>query len=268
MDFFARQRAVPDWELPLIAQQRALVLGIGGIGCSVARNLCRLGVGVLVLVDCDVVSPSNVNRQVLFSREDVGRRKVDAAVEGLARDNIQTAVTAVHCNAVSEWSKVITLARDSTVVFNCIDYGEYFDSAVTSLCIALSLPYVSASCYGHTSIAECYPPPDNPRNGPCWVCNNAPADTGALLAVTPDKILTLDSIDFLPKDSYMPSTQDVGSSVLPCMMGGALATGGWINTLHGYSLPNWTSCDIATFQLFSFTVEPNPSCLLCQNGPR
>ena len=60
----------------------------------------RLGVGVLVLVDCDVVSPSNVNRQVLFSREDVGRRKVDAALEGLARDNIQTGESVCVCVCV------------------------------------------------------------------------------------------------------------------------------------------------------------------------
>lgn len=44
----------------------------------------------LVLLDIDVVSASNVNRQVLYSVNDVGRRKVDAAIDGLHRDNINT----------------------------------------------------------------------------------------------------------------------------------------------------------------------------------
>jgi len=51
------------------------------------------------------------------------------------------------------------------VIFNCIDYGEYFDYAVVSLCTSLSLPYITASSYGHTSIVECYPPLAVPQNG-------------------------------------------------------------------------------------------------------
>ena len=38
-DFFSRQRAVPDWYQPLIELQTVLLLGVGGIGCSVARNI-------------------------------------------------------------------------------------------------------------------------------------------------------------------------------------------------------------------------------------
>ena len=53
--------------------------------------LCsRLGVGEVVLVDNDVVSVSNLNRQVLYSGGDVGRRKVVAAIEALDRDNLRT----------------------------------------------------------------------------------------------------------------------------------------------------------------------------------
>ena len=85
------------------------------------------------------------------------------------------------------------------MVFNCIDYGEYFDHSVTSLCSSLSLPYVSASSYGHTAIAECYPAVDYPSRGPCWACNNPPAGIEILQRVTPRDILLLESLDFLPK---------------------------------------------------------------------
>ena len=38
-DYFSRQWAVPDWHQPLLDAQVALLLGVGGVGCSVARNL-------------------------------------------------------------------------------------------------------------------------------------------------------------------------------------------------------------------------------------
>ena len=56
-------------------------------------NTClfsRLGISELAMVDCDTVAASNVNRQVLYATGDVGRKKVEAALEGLYRDKIQT----------------------------------------------------------------------------------------------------------------------------------------------------------------------------------
>ena len=70
------------------------------------------------------------------------------------------------------------------------------------------------------------------------------------------------------QDSNMPTNQDIGSSVLPCTLAATMATGAWINSCHGYTVPNWMSCDFAMFQLFSYPSEPNPECLVCKNAPR
>eukprot|EP00731_Ephydatia_muelleri_P030286 Em0021g809a len=197
----------------------------------------RLGLSEVILVDFDVVAASNINRQVLYCSSDVGRRKIDAAVDGLQRDNITS------------------------------NYGEYFDYAVCSLCAQLSLPYVAASSYGHTAIAECYPVLARPKQGPCWGCNNAPAKKDVLQKLIPSLILDYKEIEFLPKDTYMLTNSDVGSSILPCSLGAMLATGCWLNTLHGYSLPQWTTADYATFNIFSYTVQSNPDCIICCNAP-
>ena len=50
----------------------------------------RLGVQEVIIVDCDTVSASNVNRQVLYSASDVGRSKVSAALDGLKPHCIRT----------------------------------------------------------------------------------------------------------------------------------------------------------------------------------
>ena len=60
------------------------IAGAGGLGSNVAAHLVRAGVRRLVIADFDVVSPSNLNRQ-FFSRDQVGRRKVEALAENLRR---------------------------------------------------------------------------------------------------------------------------------------------------------------------------------------
>jgi len=62
---------------------RALVIGVGGLGCSAALALARGGVGVIGLIDPDVVDLSNLPRQLLYGDADVGRPKVEVAAERL-----------------------------------------------------------------------------------------------------------------------------------------------------------------------------------------
>ncbi|PZQ44117.1 MAG: molybdopterin biosynthesis protein MoeB, partial [Phenylobacterium zucineum] len=62
---------------------RVLMVGAGGLGAPAALYLAAAGVGTIGLVDPDAVSLSNLQRQVLYATADVGRPKVEAAVERL-----------------------------------------------------------------------------------------------------------------------------------------------------------------------------------------
>lgn len=64
---------------------RVLVVGAGGLGCPAMQSLASAGVGTIVLYDDDTVDVTNLHRQILFSAEDVGRAKVDAATDALQR---------------------------------------------------------------------------------------------------------------------------------------------------------------------------------------
>jgi len=57
----------------------ALIIGLGGLGCPVAQYLTASGVGHLVLVDNDKVETTNLHRQILYTDEQVGVSKVEAA---------------------------------------------------------------------------------------------------------------------------------------------------------------------------------------------
>lgn len=66
---------------------RVLVVGAGGLGAPALQYLAAAGVGTLGVVDDDVVSVSNLQRQVIHTVADVGRPKVDSAADALARLN-------------------------------------------------------------------------------------------------------------------------------------------------------------------------------------
>lgn len=62
---------------------RVLLVGAGGLGCPAAQYLAGAGVGTIGLIDGDTVESSNLHRQVLHRTKNVGKYKVDSAIEAL-----------------------------------------------------------------------------------------------------------------------------------------------------------------------------------------
>src|SRR6201986_5570103 len=62
---------------------KVLCIGAGGLGCPISLYLAAAGVGTIGLVDVDVVSPSNLQRQILFDVDSVGVPKVTAPAKRL-----------------------------------------------------------------------------------------------------------------------------------------------------------------------------------------
>lgn len=101
--------------------QVALCLGVGGIGCSVAMTLCRMGIKKLFILDRDTVDASNLNRQMLFAKSDVGRRKVEAARDTLEKyHNLRTQIVAEHMDAVVNFDKVAVSFTRVCCAFCCV----------------------------------------------------------------------------------------------------------------------------------------------------
>ena len=78
--------------LQTLAHARVAVFGIGGVGGHLAEALARAGVGALDLIDGDVVSVSNINRQMIALHSTVGRPKVDVMAERIHDINPDCAV--------------------------------------------------------------------------------------------------------------------------------------------------------------------------------
>lgn len=80
-----------------LRQAHVIVFGIGGVGGAVVEGLVRAGVGHLDIVDDDVVSPSNINRQIIATTSKVGRSKVEVMAERIRDINSQCEVRCHTC---------------------------------------------------------------------------------------------------------------------------------------------------------------------------
>jgi len=83
--------------LERLQKARVAVFGLGGVGGYVVEGLARCGVGALDLVDRDIFSISNLNRQILATTETIGRAKVEAAKERVLAINPDCRVNARQC---------------------------------------------------------------------------------------------------------------------------------------------------------------------------
>ncbi len=87
---YSRHFILPDFGQEAqqkLKQAKVLVVGAGGLGCPVLQYLTAAGVGTIGIVDDDTVSLSNLQRQILYTGADIGKSKVEAAIERLQLQN-------------------------------------------------------------------------------------------------------------------------------------------------------------------------------------
>ncbi len=147
-----------------VALKRASValVGAGGLGSPCLLYLAAAGVGRITVIDDDVVSLSNLQRQTLFQTGDVGRPKVEVAVERLRALNPHVAVTG-HQVRLGDDARSL-LAGHDVVADGCDNFSTR--SLVNRAAVALKIPLVSAalgsfggqlgSFAGHLPDQPCY----------------------------------------------------------------------------------------------------------------
>jgi sulfur carrier protein ThiS adenylyltransferase len=97
------------------------IAGLGGLGSAVAIALARIGVGTLILVDFDVVEPSNLNRQQYFIHQ-IGMPKVEALQENLSKINPYVRVRLY--NEKLDRNNVERIFKEADVVVEAFDRAE------------------------------------------------------------------------------------------------------------------------------------------------
>ena len=157
---------VSSWEpQALLKRSRVTVLGVGGTGGAAAQALTASGVGHLHLVDPDEVELSNLGRQVLYTEDDIGQPKVDAAATRLRRLNTDISITSERLTVTSA-EDVRDLAGDCDVLLLAADRPPDLRTWTNRACIAVNRPWVDSGYHGPLIQVTAY----LPGAARCWEC--------------------------------------------------------------------------------------------------
>ena len=162
---------------------KVLCIGAGGLGCPIALYLAAAGVGTIGLADIDVVSPSNLQRQILFGTKSIGEDKVKAAADRL-RD-LNPDVKLIEHKTIVNSSNVMELIADYDIV---IDGTDNFPTryCVGDACVLQKKPNVYGSIFRFEGMVTVFAPhlpnPLRPgEHGPCYRCMYPePPDPGSV----------------------------------------------------------------------------------------
>ncbi len=146
---YARSRAFCNqylgpgaWEK--LDHKSVMVLGCGGIGTHLAWHLATWGVGRLVLVDFDTVEESNLNRQLLFDRNDIGKKKTTALKEKLLAINPELRVEEVELRISSERElERLLVVMNCDLVIKALDSPTEFPLWLDRVCKRTRQAYVA-----------------------------------------------------------------------------------------------------------------------------
>ena len=145
---------------------KVLVVGAGGIGCELLKNLVLVGFESLVTVDLDTIDVSNLNRQFLFRKRHVGMAKAVVAREAVVAFNPLCSVEALHAN-IKEPRFGLAWFGGFDVVVNALDNVDA-RRHVNRMCLASDVPLIEAGTTGflgqvfvirkgETACYECFP---------------------------------------------------------------------------------------------------------------
>ena len=125
-----------------LKQARVLIAGVGGLGCPIALYLTTAGVGRLGLIDDDVVSLSNLHRQVLYNEADIGQPKAECAVRHLQAKNSDIHIEGYPFRLDKENAEAL-IAKYDIVVDGCDNHATRY--LISDVCHRQQKPYVYAA---------------------------------------------------------------------------------------------------------------------------
>ncbi len=142
---------------------RVLCVGTGGLGSPLAFYLAAAGIGTLGLVDFDVVDASNLQRQIIHSTKDIGRKKLDSAAEKLTALN--PALNVVKHETMLTSTNALEILKDYDIV---ADGTDNFPTRylVNDACVLLGKPNAYGSIFRFEGQASVFAT----KEGPCYRC--------------------------------------------------------------------------------------------------
>ena len=220
-----------------LLNSHALIIGLGGLGSPVAMYLAAAGVGHLTIADDDSVDLSNLQRQILHTSKDIGRKKTDSAFDTLQDLNPETTIQIITQRLAGE--RLDDAVKHADIVIDASDnFAARF--AINTACVSARTPFVSGAATrfnGQVSVFRV-----DLANSPCYRClySDEPeaeepcGETGVFAPL-------LGIIGSVQAAEALKILLDIGES------------------LNGRLL----SLDAKTMQWHESRLEPDPACPVC-----
>ncbi|CAD5110934.1 DgyrCDS291 [Dimorphilus gyrociliatus] len=167
-----------------VKNSKVFMVGAGGIGCELLKNLVLVGFPYIEIIDLDTIDVSNLNRQFLFRKEHVGKSKAEVAKESALKFNPNTKIIAYQDNIKSDKYDV-DFFKKFNVVLNALD-NRSARVHVNRMCLAADIPLIESGTAGYLgqttlikkNLSECYEctPVSGQKSYPGCTIRNTPSE--------------------------------------------------------------------------------------------
>ncbi len=155
-----------------VDDKTALIVGCGGLGTNIAVHLAGAGMKKIYLCDFDVVNESNLNRQFLYIKDDIGSKKCIVLKERLSRYSPDTEIIAVDKKIIC--GEDLSFADDCDIVICAVDNSEA-RKALEEFSDTADIPTVFAGIDGFYGTVYLH----IPKKSPCPLCAGVYSDKKA-----------------------------------------------------------------------------------------
>lgn len=216
--------------------QSALIIGVGGLGCSAALYLASSGIGRLTLVDFDTVSASNLSRQILYTEPSLNQKKVLVAQQVLQQHNPDMIVATIDQQLDDESLRQQISQHD--IVLDCSDNIATREQ-INRCCYQLKKPLISGAAIRMEGLLSVFTyQPD----APCYHCLS--------MLFGQDKLTCVEAGVMAPLVGMMGSLQAIEAIK--------------ILTDYGQSLiQRLLMVDVMTMQFNELTLMKQANCPIC-----
>ena len=152
----------------ILSASVVVLIGLGAILTHVAEMLIRKGVGLLILIDPDVISEHNLERVSIYDESNIGAYKVDAVKDLAEKVNRHVRVVPIvgKFQDIIQDSSMQNTFRMTDLIVTGIDNGLGLYS-VAKFVYENNIPHIDGATYKYNAHAFIFP---NPQAGPCYLC--------------------------------------------------------------------------------------------------
>ena len=170
----------------LLKDKHVVLIGLGGLGSPIAYYLASSGIGQITLVDDDIIDTSNLQRQILYSTDDVGKKKVDVAKSTMRKLNPEMNINIISKRLVS--NSEIHYFYGTDLIIDATDNFET-RSLINQISLDIRVPLIMGAAIKFSGQIIVFR--NDLKGQPCYNClyenvsdSNACVDSGVFAALT------------------------------------------------------------------------------------